>query len=302
MFRLKTTILAVAAWTLLASAALCLSPDADPMNSAVLRELNVWERYGTLIFTGVMVLVLQTVLIVGLVISGYARVCANRALQASREEARQLSGRLLSAQEDERRRVAREMHDDLSQRLATSAVEAGMLEQRMADRPAEQKALGLLRQQLVDLSDDIHHLSRQLHPAILEDLGLAEALRTECESFARRERMAVDFRCRDLPDALPKDLGLCCYRIAQESLRNIVKHSQAAWAEVLLQADDEFLYLDIRDSGSGFEPEKAHARPGIGLASMQERARLVGGQLTIQSQVGAGTTIALRIPLVAAQE
>jgi signal transduction histidine kinase len=251
-----------------------------------------------LLILGLILLLLQSALIIGLVISGNARVRANLALQASREEARRLSGQLLTAQEDERRRVAREMHDDLSQRLATSAVEAGILEQRLTDRPAERKSLGQLRERLVELSDDIHHLSRQLHPAILEDLGLAEALRTECESIAARDRMAVDFRCRGLPDPLRKDLGLCCYRIAQESLRNIVKHSQAARADVALQADDEFLYLEIRDSGSGFDPEKTLGQPGIGLASMQERARLVGGQLTVQSQVGAGTTISLRIPLL----
>lgn len=272
--------------------------DLPPGSTIQFREPSLWVSNRSYLLLGAAVIAVQTILIVALIVSGAARVLANRALRASREEARLLSGRLLTAQEDERRHLAREMHDDLSQRLAVSAVQAGKIEQQAADSPLARQALTQLRESLVGLSEDVHRLSRQLHPAILEDLGLADALRTECEAFARREKIAVDFQCHDLPSTLPKDAGICCYRIAQESLRNIVKHSGTSRALVNLASDDELLYLEVRDFGRGFEPEKTQSRPGIGLASMEERVRLVGGQLMVLSRPGRGTTVSVRIPLM----
>ena len=143
----------------------------------------------------------------------------------------------------------------------------------------------------------MHRLSRQLHPAILDDLGLKDALRAECDRVAERERLAVNFRCGQLPARVPRDLTHCLYRIAQEALRNAVKHAQADRVDVTMNADLEFLELEVRDFGRGFDPVAGERRSGLGLASMEERVRLVGGEIVISSSPGHGTTIQVRVPL-----
>ncbi len=222
---------------------------------------------------------------------------AVEALRKSRTEARHLAGRLLTAQEDESKRLARELHDDLSQRLAATAIEAGKLEQQPAASSESRARLCGLRDSLVTIADDVHRISRQIHPAILDDLGLEDALRSECNGFGERHGYAVQFRCGDLQEELPKDKALCLYRIVQEALRNVAKHAMADSAQVVLNADSEFAYLEVRDSGRGFDPSEVQGKPGLGLASMEERVRLVGGELTLCSEPGKGTSIAVRIPL-----
>jgi signal transduction histidine kinase len=143
----------------------------------------------------------------------------------------------------------------------------------------------------------MHDLSRQLHPAILDDLGLVEALRSECASFARREGIAVDYRAEDVPSRLPKDVSLCIYRVAQEALRNIAKHAAVNEALVSLVAAGPELMLRVQDKGVGFDPQALHSQPGLGLASMGDRVRLVQGELSLTSETGHGTTVALRVPL-----
>jgi two-component system, NarL family, sensor kinase len=243
--------------------------------------------------------VLNRLKLVGEVVANaLAHARADESLCASREEARQLAGRLLTAQEDERRRLAREMHDDVTQRLAATAIAAGKFEQQFPAADPSRTAMASLKDQLIALSDDVHRISRQLHPAILDDLGLEDALRSECDRFAEREGVVTHFHCGDLPDGLPKDIALCLYRIAQEALRNVAKHAQTDRVELVLNADAELLDLEIRDFGRGFFPEEVRCQPGLGLASMEERTRLVGGELTISSVPGQGTSIAVRIPLL----
>lgn len=242
--------------------------------------------------------ILQRLKLVGEVVANaLSHARADEALATSRQEARQLAGRLLTAQEDERRRLAREMHDDVSQRLAAAAIEAGKAEQQTAAGPSRTTLVGL-REHLIALSDDVHRISRQLHPAILDDLGLTDAIRAECDRLADRERMAVNFRCGRLPTRLPKDLALCLYRIAQEALRNVIKHAQTDRVDLVLNADLEFLYLEVRDFGRGFDPAVERSQPGLGLASMKERVRLVDGEVTISSAPGEGTTLGVRVPLL----
>ncbi len=242
--------------------------------------------------------ILQRLKLVGEVVANaLAHARADKALATSRREARQLAGRLLTAQEDERKRLARDMHDDVSQRLAAAAIEAGKVEQLMPAAGPSRAAIAGLREHLIALSDEVHRLSRQLHPAILDDLGLQAAIRAECDRLAERERMAVNFRCGRLPTRLPKDLALCLYRIAQEALRNVVKHAQTDRVDLILNADLEFVYLEVRDFGRGFDPAVERSQPGLGLASMEERVRLVGGELVISSTPGQGTCIQVRIPL-----
>ena len=242
--------------------------------------------------------ILQRIRFVSEVIgNALAHLRADEALAASRNETRQLAGRILTAQEDERKRIARELHDDISQQLAAGAIEAGKAEQDLSAPQPARAALAGLKQHLIALSDDVHRLSRQLHPAILDDLGLKDALRAECDRVAERERLAVNFRCGQLPAGVPRDLALCLYRIAQEALRNAVKHAQADRVDVTLNADLEFLDLEVRDFGRGFDPVAGERRSGLGLASMEERVRLVSGEILISSSPGQGTTIQVRVPL-----
>ena len=224
--------------------------------------------------------ILQRIRLISEVIgNALAHIRADEALAASRNKTRQLAGRILSAQEDERKRIARELHDDISQRLAAGAIEAGKVEQDLPAPQPTRAALAGLKQHLIALSDDVHRLSRQLHPAILDDLGLKDALRAECDRVAERERLAVNFRCGQLPARVPRDLAHCLYRIAQEALRNAVKHAQADRVDVTMNADLEFLELEVRDFGRGFDPVAGERRSGLGLASMEERVRLVGGEI-----------------------
>src|SRR5262249_33750714 len=153
------------------------------------------------------------------------------------EEARtELLRRLVGAQEEERRRVARELHDDLTQRLAVLAIDAGKLEQ-LADgaEHVRERPRGM-REQLGALSEGVHSLSRQLHASILDDLGLVDALRAECLSLGQRDGLAVRFAAHEVPAGLPRDVALCVYRVAQEGLRNVVRHGQTPRASVKLVA------------------------------------------------------------------
>jgi len=143
----------------------------------------------------------------------------------------------------------------------------------------------------------VHALSRQLHPSILDDLGLVEALRSECASFSRREEIAVDYRPEKVPADLPMDIALCVYRVAQEALRNVAKHAGVNEAAVTLVAAGSELLLHIQDKGAGFDMESARSQPGLGLSSMAERVRLIEGKFSITSAPARGTTIEVSVPL-----
>lgn len=269
---------------------------------AVVRMPTVWESYRGYFIAAAAVVVLQSVMIVGLLINRRRRRRAEQALAASRDETRKLAGKILTAQEEERKRIARELHDDISQRIAAGAIEAGKAELAVPSSDASPNAMVGLRQHLVALSDDVHRLSRQLHPAILDDLGLVEALRAECDRAAERGHIPVEFRSGALPAGLPKESALCIYRIAQEALNNALKHSQSPRISVALMSDLEFVELEIRDFGVGFDASGKNYRPGLGLASMQERANLAGGELLLSSNPGQGTSVQVRIPYHQNQE
>ena len=183
------------------------------------------------------------------------------------------------------------MHDDLTQRIAVLAIEAGKLEQAADSTDVLSGKLGEIKDQLIELSQDVHSLSRQLHPSILDDLGLVEALRSECARFSQREEISVRYTPQDIPPGIPKDVALCLYRIAQEGLRNIAKHSAAKEARVSLAATDDSILLSIEDSGVGFDSSQSQGKPGLGLVSMEERARLIGGELSVRSEPGNGTLV-----------
>ena len=220
-----------------------------------------------------------------------------QSLRQTRESLRKLAAKLLHAQEEERRRIAREMHDDWTQRLAVLGIDMAKLEKHLG---APELALPLLRTmqaQLMSLSEDVHALSRQLHPSILDDLGLVEALRSECASFSRREGIEVVYRPEAVPTSLPKDVALCVYRVAQEALRNLAKHAAVNEAWVTLDGTGLELLLRVQDKGVGFDAAGMHSQPGLGLSSMEERVRLIQATLSITSAPGQGAMVEVRVPL-----
>ena len=201
------------------------------------------------------------------------------------EAARELSGRLITAHEEERSRLARELHDDVTQRLARLAIDAGRVESLDSD-PEVRETMREVREGLVRLSEDIHALSYRLHPSVLEDLGLAEALKTEIERVARQESISVTAKLDEIPESVPHDVALCLFRVAQESLRNVARHAKARTVEVAVRALDGGLQLAVRDDGAGFDSALTRQRRTLGLTSMQERVRLLRGELDIESAPG----------------
>jgi signal transduction histidine kinase len=151
-------------------------------------------------------------------------------------------------------------------------------------------------ERLAALSESVHSLSRQLHPSILDELGLVDALRSECLSLEQRDGIRVRFQSRDVPTDIPSDVALCVYRVAQESLRNVARHARCSRASVQLGGTERVLVLCVRDKGIGFEVA-ARGKTGLGLESMRERARLIRARLSIRSKPGRGTRITLRVPL-----
>lgn len=151
---------------------------------------------------------------------------------------------------------------------------------------------------LVRLSDDVHALSYRLHPSILDDLGLEEALKAECEHVSRQGSVRVDVDVQTVPNKLPQDVALCIFRVAQEALRNVVRHAHASVATVTLMMKNGGLILEVGDNGHGFDVGELTDHPSLGHASMEERIRLVRGRLQIRSKAGQGTTISAWVPLV----
>jgi signal transduction histidine kinase/ABC-type uncharacterized transport system substrate-binding protein len=212
------------------------------------------------------------------------------------DEARDLNGRLITAHEDERTRLAHALHDDVTQRLALLAIDAGQKEKGLGDTVAA-LAMRSIRHDLVQLSEDVHALSYALHPAILEDLGLMAALRAECARFGAMEGIPTRFRATCNVDEPAPALSLCLYRVAQEALRNVARHSGASSVEAELRTTGNKLELVVEDNGVGFDPTRKQARPSLGLAGMRQRLFLVDGELLINSAPGNGTIILARAPL-----
>jgi PAS domain S-box-containing protein len=226
------------------------------------------------------------------------RIKTQTAICEREKELQSLTGRLILGQEEERRRLARELHDDLSQRLAVLAIEVGKLETRVeGGKEAILPPLRGLRDQTIRIAADVHNLSRRLHPSILEDLGLAKAAEAECARFAAQEGVDVKFDAENIPAALPKDVSLSIYRIVQEGLNNIAKHACARRAAVCLSASETSLHLSIQDDGLGFDATEVRKMPGLGLSSIRERVRLVNGRHRIKSEPEKGTTIEVTVPL-----
>ena len=209
-----------------------------------------------------------------------------------------LSGKLIQAQEEERRRVARELHDDLSQKMALLSIELEYI-YRHANM-GEDELRGAVHNLMSDadaIAEDIHRISHQLHPSKLDNLGLVKAVKGFAQEFSAHYQLRIDFREQNVPRRLPPDVSLCAFRIIQESLRNVVKHSGAREAEVFLEKTDSLLKLCVSDSGGGFDTLSDKMINGLGFIAMRERLRSVGGKLSICSQPAGGTRIEAFIPL-----
>jgi signal transduction histidine kinase len=216
---------------------------------------------------------------------------------AKRAEAalRDLSRRLIRAHEDERALLARELHDDVTQRLAVMAIDLGRAE-LAAPVGAQADVMRSVRLELVRLSEDIHSLAYQLHPSVLEELGLVEALRAECERRGRHGRLAVAMDLEALPAVAGKEAELCLFRVAQEALNNVARHSGTNVASLTLRQADGGLLLAVRDDGIGFDAASPRQDPSLGLMSMRERVHLVNGTLDIETAPGRGTMLVAWVP------
>ena len=275
-----------------------ISESALPAGSTVMyRESSMWDLYKSYIMGVISLMLLESMLIIALAINLQKRKRAEVALRNSRQDLRTLAGRLISSQEEELSRLSREFHDDLAQRLAAVAIESGTLElrSRNVQEPVLQK-IRHIKEQLIGLSEDVHAISRQIHPAILRDLGLVSAIKSHCMRFSTREKTPVVFESHDVPEAIPNEIALCIYRVLQESLRNIAKHAHAKNIEVDLRGLGENIMLRIKDDGVGFVPQGVRQTPGIGLASMRERVDYVNGRFSISSEPGKGTVVEVSVP------
>lgn len=207
----------------------------------------------------------------------------------------ELSQRLIRAHEAERARLGRELHDDVTQRLARLAIDIGRAEHGGYEVSLA-ATLRSVRESLVQLSEDLHALSYRLHPAVLEDLGLAEALKAECERFSRLESVPASVKLQELPADLPPETALCLFRVAQEALRNVARHARAGQVEISVRAINGAAQLAVLDDGIGFDPALQREHPSLGLESMRERVLLLGGELEVESAPGQGTTILVTVP------
>jgi PAS domain S-box-containing protein len=208
-----------------------------------------------------------------------------------------VSRRLIEAQEQERTRIGRELHDDIGQRLALLADELEQLHQDPPNFPEVRSRIGEVQKQTSEIATDIQTLSHELHSAKLEYLGIAAAMRGFCQEFGEQQNAEIDFQTQDLPIPLSPDISLCFYRVLQEALHNSAKHSGVRHFEVRLWGTSGEIHLTVRDSGAGFELEAARKGRGLGLISMQERVKFLKGTFSIESQLQRGTTIHARVPL-----
>ena len=219
------------------------------------------------------------------------------ALRASFHDVRQLAGQLISAQEGERARIARDLHDDIGQRVASLAINLSRTKRQIPDAssPARQ-ILADLQQQATQLSTALRHLSHDLHPGGFERLGLVQALRERCREFSEESGVEVRFEVSDTWRDVSDAVGLCLYRVAQEALRNVAAHAQARLVTVLLDQQDGGPLLEVTDDGRGFDPTLASRRSGLGLISLRERVHMLGGVLDVAAAPDGGTRIVVALP------
>lgn len=229
--------------------------------------------------------------IVGMVVDITERKKSEQALAEARRK-------LIDAQEEERTRIARELHDDICQRLTLMTVELEQLQHSGPDISGElRKRIGQLRNEVLEISTDVQSLSHELHSARLEFLGIGDATLGFCREVAEKQKVEINCDVRDLPGSLEKSISLCLFRVLQEALRNSLKHSGTNHFEVSLWATSDQVHLNVSDSGVGFDSKAARENGGLGLISMEERVKLLNGKFLLETEPNRGTTIQVHVPL-----
>ena len=225
------------------------------------------------------------------------RKMLERISETNRQKISALAASLLRAQEKERRRVSRELHDTLCQQLASLAFDVGDLAAQTSPSDVAHSHLRKIQARVVKMSEEVRHIAYQLHPSELDDLGLNAALQALCDEVSKRHRITIKVASNDVSEQLPLEVASCLYRVCQEGLNNMVKHSKAKRASVTLIEEHGSVALSIKDDGVGFRVEAAEGKGGLGMIGMKERARIVNGKLSIQTGPGKGTTVELVVPL-----
>ena len=265
--------------------------DLPPGSRVLFKEISVWERTKWIWVSALLIILCLSTLAAYLQLS-------RKQLKQARDAQLELSGLLINAQEMERSRLASELHDDFSQRLALLALELENASEALPDSPqAAKQQLHHLLNSASELGADLHTVSRRLHPAALESLGLVQGLKALCHEFTSWHGIEVVFSSEHIPRGVPPDVALCFFRIVQESLQNLRKYSGASKGYVNLRKQEDRLFLCVSDEGRGFDAKEMMNRVGLGIRSMGERARLVGGQFEIHSEPGRGTRIDVCVPM-----
>ena len=270
-----------------------ISESRLPPNSIVrFRPASLWDEHRWVIVGALVIVTLQAGLISGLLVQLSRRRKADAQVAS-------LAGRLITAQETERSRIARDLHDDINQQLASLSIALSSVKRRLQNGEAEGVAeeVARLQQRIVDVTHVTRQLSHELHPGVLEHAGLVAALRGHCAEFGAQHGIDVTFTAAAGINGVPAETALCLYRVTQEALRNIAAHAVAGTARVALTPADKSLELSILDDGQGFDLAEARRRGGVGLVSLDERVRLVGGSLRIETQPQRGTEVLVSVPL-----
>jgi len=257
---------------------------------ALFRPQTLWERHKRSVFIG-----LLTIVASGLAIY---LLFEQKELRRARKAQNQLTGMLIKAQEQERSRIAVEIHDDFSQRIAVLALNLGTTAEIITDSPQEaERRLRELVDEVSKLGGDLHTLSHRLHSATLDSLGLVRGVSAFCKEFSTQQGLRIDFSHGPVPASVNPDIALCAFRTVQEAVRNIRKHSGASTASVRLNADNTSIHLIVSDRGVGFDPKKLELSEGLGVRSMAGRVSLLGGCFKIRSNARTGTTVEAWLPL-----
>ena len=269
------------------------------------REPGLWERYRSYIIGTVILLGLQTTLIAGLLVQRVRRRRVETALRDSEaalrqsyEQAQDLAGRLITAQEAERSRIGRDLHDDVCQRLAVLAIMQSGLKNDLRGstlQPGVEEALTSLQERTATLATDVRNLSHDLHPGVLEHAGLVPVLKAHCDEFARQQKIDVTFSAGEGVSSVDGAAALCVYRVTQEALTNAGRHANASAVRVRLSRTAATVELEVVDNGIGFEAGSRTQR-GLGLRSIDERVRFNKGIARVESRPGHGTSVFVHLP------
>jgi signal transduction histidine kinase len=264
-----------------------------PDSTVPSRPPSLWREYGPQVLAAAVLL-----LLIAVIVREHRRVTrAQAALAASYGQLRGLARRLVSVQEEERRRIARDVHDDVGQRVASLSIGLSAAK-RMVPKDEGPLAgeLSALQQQARKVASDLRQLSHDLHPAALDQLGLLEALRGRCAQVQAESGVQIELEAAEEWPEVEGAVALCLYRVAQEALRNVTQHAWARSARVSLERRDALVVMRVADDGCGFDGAAARSS-GLGLVSLGERIRLLGGTLEVESAKAAGTTVTVSLPV-----